>query len=97
MSKNINVKARIADDHDTFIRINSKAAETPARNLKISEHKGYIRLKKVRPDLFPQEQPQDETKQNGNQTKTQCSRKCFDSRYYPATHCATRKNRFQTM
>lgn len=69
LSRNINIDANLEDDHETFIRINSRAAETEARKRKIRQHWEFLRLKKTNPDLFPDFQPQEEVQQNGNQTQ----------------------------
>jgi len=53
LSDNKDVAVKATDDHNVFIRINSKAADTPARNKKIQKHKEFITLNKTNPELVP--------------------------------------------
>lgn len=46
------------DDHLTHIEIHNKMEDTPAKIAHINAHKKAMMLQKVRPDLFPQDQTQ---------------------------------------
>lgn len=44
------------DDHNVHLEIHGKAAETPATKAHIEAHKQALMLKKVKPELFPEDQ-----------------------------------------
>ena len=52
LSGNKEVKALVGDDHEVYIRINSKAAETEAKRKKIAKHREFLRLQKEKPEVF---------------------------------------------
>jgi len=58
LSENKLVPVLAEDDHNVHLEIHGKAAETPATKAHIEAHKDALLLKKLKPELFPQEPTQ---------------------------------------
>jgi len=56
LSKNKFVPVKAEDDHNVHLEIHSKAKDTDATYAHIETHKKALSIKKVRPDLFPEDQ-----------------------------------------
>jgi len=55
LSKNKLVPVQREDDHNTHLVVNSKAADTNATKVHLETHKKALSVKKVSPELFPEE------------------------------------------
>jgi len=55
LNKNEFVEVQREDDHNVHLEMHSKAADTPATYAHIETHKKALTIKKVSPELFPEE------------------------------------------